>query len=431
MIEGWLDAQGIWRCRGYGRILEVDDDIVRWFDTTSVSCLELGRWSLESAAENYDRLVVRDQRLSLFERGGITRYDHDRIASVPVVGPRRDPLDPFWNFDVFWHAFDEHYEFFDVRGVDWDGERARHRPQVDGASPDELAEVLGQLVQRLGDPHVELDVGDRTIPSEDGRDSLAAWWRRDVGPARARKGFSKAIRELVERELGVRGARLLAGGQLVVGEIDETTGYLAILSMADLVDDAPATQPSDVRAAGDAIDQTLSELASHRSLIVDVRSNGGGWDAVSLAIAGRFADRSRVAFTKRARNGDGHTDRQAIEVEPTGRARFTGPVALLTSGSTGSAAEIFTLCMAALPQVTTVGAPTRGITSDELPKQLPNGWVVTVSNERYEDPAGTCYERVGIPPAVPVKPEVGESLTNHLRRGIQVAGRVLREVDRA
>lgn len=426
MTEAWRDARGTWRCRGYGRLLEVDTDAVRLFDTTSESCLQIERWSLSEASDAYDRLVVRGNELSVYERGGITRYDHDRIEAFVTTEVPRDRTDPTWNFDVFWRAFDEQYGFFDVRGVDWNAIRDDLRPRVLGAGSDALAEVLGEAIRTLADAHVELDLGDRTITSDDRGDrTLSAWWRREAASDQVPSGsFARAMRNLVHDGLGVRGAQLLANDRLVVGEIDATTGYIAILSMWGYAPEG-ASQSEDAQAAAGAIDRALAELSGKRALVVDVRTNGGGWDAVSLAIAARFADRPRVAFTKRARLGDGHTEPQAITVEPAGGSPFLGPVALLTSGSTGSAAEIFIFCMAVLPNVTTVGQPTRGITSDELAKHLPNGWIVTLSNERYETPNGICYEGVGIPPEVPVAPRQSESLSGYMRRGVEVAARAM------
>lgn len=411
-------------------MLEVGADLAE-FDTTPESCLEIERLSFGAATDAYDRLVVRGDVLSLYERGGITRYDHDRIGSVPVLGRNRDPADPVWNFDVFWGAFNEHYEYFDVRAVDWDAVRQHLRPRVKGASREALADVLVEAVRTLADPHVELAMGTETVGSDDARDgSLSAWWRREAGVAEDAGGFVRAMREVVMERLGVRSARALANGRVVVGDVDESTGYIAIGSMWGFANEGGATQLQEVRAAGDAIDEALAELADRRALVLDIRANGGGWDAVSLAIAARFCDRPRVAFTKRARDGDGHTEPQSIAIEPAGSAPFRGRVSLLIGPSTGSAAEIFTLCLMALPNVTTVGMPTWGITSDELAKHLPNGWVVTLSNERYEMPDGRCYEQIGIPPTAHVAPDVGETLEAYLRRGIEAAAQLSRS-DRA
>jgi carboxyl-terminal processing protease len=83
------------------------------------------------------------------------------------------------------------------------------------------------------------------------------------------------------------------------------------------------------------------------------------------------------------------------------RARYLGPVYLVTSDVTVSAGEVFTLYMRALPNVTHVGATTRGALSDMIEKPLPNGWSLALACEIYRDPAGENYEVRGIPPKVP------------------------------
>lgn len=84
-------------------------------------------------------------------------------------------------------------------------------------------------------------------------------------------------------------------------------------------------------------------------------------------------------------------------VEPHDGPRFDGPVVVMVSGSTVSAAEIFTLAMRELPNVTVVGQPTSGELSDILSRTLHNGWSLGLSNEQYLAADGTLFEAVGIP----------------------------------
>jgi C-terminal processing protease CtpA/Prc len=85
---------------------------------------------------------------------------------------------------------------------------------------------------------------------------------------------------------------------------------------------------------------------------------------------------------------------------PTGSYAFTKPTVVLTSIVTSSAAEVFTLFMRQLPQVKTLGETTNGIFSTALPKELPNGWLLTLSNEVASDAGGRVYEKTGIPASI-------------------------------
>jgi carboxyl-terminal processing protease len=89
---------------------------------------------------------------------------------------------------------------------------------------------------------------------------------------------------------------------------------------------------------------------------------------------------------------------QTFEVAPSTRARYLGPVYLLTSDITLSAGEVFALYMRALPSVIQVGETTRGAFSDTINKPLPNGWMLVLPGEIYRDPSGQSYEVHGLPP---------------------------------
>jgi C-terminal processing protease CtpA/Prc len=132
-------------------------------------------------------------------------------------------------------------------------------------------------------------------------------------------------------------------------------------------------------------------------MIVDVRFNLGGSDRLALEIAGRFTPTPRVGYRFAARNGDTYAPEQVVLQRPTGSYAFTKPTVVLTSIVTSSAAEVFTLFMRQLPQVKTLGEATNGIFSTALPKELPNGWLLTLSNEVATDAGGQVYEKTGIP----------------------------------
>jgi C-terminal processing protease CtpA/Prc len=241
-------------------------------------------------------------------------------------------------------------------------------------------------------------------------------------------------RVVAEDLLGGRGEQA-CNGFLHWGEIEPGTGYVALLRLFGFADSPAARAASDLprdRVAGArflaadlvalerGLDRALAALRHTRSMIVDLRMNGGGFDALALAFASRFADRERVAFTKAPVYRGRTLDAAAIAVAPRGET-YRGPIHLLTSPRTGSAAEILVLAMSALPQVTRIGEPTLGILSDNLYKRLPNGWEVGLSNERYEAPDGALYEGSGIPPQVPVAVWVEGDLRGGYRRAVDVA----------
>jgi carboxyl-terminal processing protease len=147
------------------------------------------------------------------------------------------------------------------------------------------------------------------------------------------------------------------------------------------------------------MERLLAELGEVRGLVIDLRVNVGGHDAVALAIASRFTDRERDVFTKDPPGAE--TGPYTVKLSPAGGKRFTGPVAVLTSHNTVSAGEVLALSLSALPNVTVLGQSTRGAFSDAVPRQLPNGWQYTLAAETYRTIDGGALEGRGLVPDIP------------------------------
>jgi C-terminal processing protease CtpA/Prc len=78
-------------------------------------------------------------------------------------------------------------------------------------------------------------------------------------------------------------------------------------------------------------------------------------------------------------------------------------VVLLTNRTTQSAGETFTLAMRQITSVTQVGDTTYGIFSDNPQRELPNGWIFTVSTGDFRAADGRNYEGIGLAPQVLVQ----------------------------
>ncbi|WP_163991182.1 S41 family peptidase [Pyxidicoccus caerfyrddinensis] len=293
------------------------------------------------------------------------------------------------NFEVFWHTFAEQYALFDLYGVDWQSRYDTFRPRVTAATTDdELFTLLSELLEPLTDGHISLEAGERVFLPK----PHPEWVDTHL----------EAVKQYVRAHyLGGPGVTVKAGERVAWQSLDAHVGYILLTGMAGFTGDG-TDEAADVEAAGRAIDEALAALGDKDALILDLRFNGGGYDAASMAIASRFTVVERVAFTKKARAGAGFTPSREYRFAPAGARRFTRPVYLLTSSLTASAAEIFTMAMSALPHVTVVGERTDGAHSDVLTRQLPNGWSFGLSNELYTAPDGEVYEKVGLPPDVAV-----------------------------
>jgi C-terminal processing protease CtpA/Prc len=154
-----------------------------------------------------------------------------------------------------------------------------------------------------------------------------------------------------------------------------------------------------------SIDVIINTLKDCKGIIVDIRNNGGGNDALGNVVAGRFADQQRIYSYIRWRNGPGHSDfteYQAATIPPQGTRQFTKPVALLTNRHCFSSAEGTILMMKALPNVTVIGDTTGGGSANPIALTLPNGWSYRVSRWIQYTAQKTVFEGKGLPPDIPL-----------------------------
>ncbi|HTR79157.1 MAG TPA: S41 family peptidase [Gemmatimonadaceae bacterium] len=285
-------------------------------------------------------------------------------------------------FDDVWQQFDLHYSFFTYKNIDWDSLGARYRPLAVAAATDQaFADVLGQMVARLGDVHASITPGSgaATIGYVSPWDTIPAYFNPGIVFARY-----------------VQDGRLTAGRHIRYGMVAATVGYVRI---ASFVGSGWASE----------MDAALDSMPAARGLVIDVRNNRGGDVTLAVNIARRFADRERTYAYVRLRNGPGHGDFTADipeTVAPRGH-RFDGRVYVLTNRRDFSAAEDFVLAMRTSGRVTVVGDTTAGASGGPIVRQLPNGWTFELSEWLEYTPGHRLFEGIGLAPDVVVKATAG------------------------
>lgn len=304
---------------------------------------------------------------------------------VAACGPSMvgdDPeADPETVFEQFWEDFDRYYAHFQIKDVDWDAMYQYHRPRVGPATTDdELFEVLSDMIVELEDGHVYL-AGDkrRALSSAHLRSS-----RRDFDATLVRGDYLDEPRSPTE------------GGEFFYGTIGDDIGYLrvATLSGGEGVGD-------NVKGWVEGVEKAVGRLTDTRGMVVDLRNNSGGRAFNAKFIAGLFATERRPFMITRSRSGPNHDDftpPRYWHAEPNGGVTYDNPVVVLTNRASFSAAEWLTLGLRQYDHVVHMGTHTGGGLAMFLPRQLPNGWMVTVSVQDARGPEGRSFERVGIPP---------------------------------
>lgn len=286
--------------------------------------------------------------------------------------------DPITNFEELWKGYDEWYGLFDVKGVDWQSIHDTYRPLVtDQTSDAELMEIFHSMIDPLNDSHVFI------ITTEN--------------EPRIESGIFDSLKVQTDFSLDVVQQHYVSDFKHYGAAVDYGTlpGNVGYIHLGDFI-------PSE-KFYEDALDQIFSELQSTNGIVIDIRDNPGGNDATAQYVAGRFAAERKLYMTTRKKEGPSHNDfTPPFEwyVEASGKSQYTKPIVLLTSRWTGSAGETFTLAMNQLSNVTQLGDYTGGAFSDNISRELPNGWFYFISIGDYRAADGASYEGIGIKPDV-------------------------------
>lgn len=276
------------------------------------------------------------------------------------------------NFEAAWTTMDEHYCFFEEKGVDWDKVYKAYRPYFKDSvtNVSQQFSLLADMLSRVKDGHVNL-----YSPFNTGR----YWaWYQDYPD-----NFDENL--LYKYYLG-KNYWLTSGMEYCA--LKDSVGYLRYSSFVNT--------PGDTN-----LDYILGVLGFCRGLIIDIRNNGGGSLTNVPKIANRFAtDKTCYGYISH-KTGRGHSDFSTPEpmyLEPETDDRISWdasvqPVVVLTNRHTFSAANNFVQAMRALSgtktidkdghafpkMIVTMGDKTGGGGGMPFESVLPNGWVIRFS----------------------------------------------------
>lgn len=276
---------------------------------------------------------------------------------------------PQGNLEALWKIMDEHYCFFEEKGVDWDAVHDKYAVQMDAQmSESQQFEVMTNMLSELRDGHVNLYTTFNT-----GR----YWSWKENYPT----NFSDTLlRKYLQTDY------LIAGG-VDYTILDDNVGYLRYESFQQGMSDAN-------------LDQVLLHLTACNGLIIDIRSNGGGALTNAERLAARFCNEETTVGYMRHKAGRGHNDFSEMEaqtIRPAKGLRWQKKVVVLTNRGVFSAANEFVKYMKCFPKVTIVGDRTGGGAGLPFSAELPNGWGVRFSACPMYDRDRQCTE-FGIDP---------------------------------
>ncbi|NWF81372.1 MAG: PDZ domain-containing protein [Chloroflexi bacterium] len=333
-------------------------------------------------------------------------------------------------FNEVWNTINEKYLYPDFGGVDWAAVRDEFAPRIETAPSDEaFFTLLSEMVGRLRDDHsrflppsaaqredlrttgreAQVGIGVIGLPLSDGlliqhvfpaspaeraglraRDRIVAIDGAFYADGDIQGPVGSQVRLTVVRP-GAQSRDIVITRRHVEGRIGPTAlrlagdiGYLSVTTLwvADM-----DQQVSEALS-------TLTTPAPVRGLILDLRSNPGGWRSVMTGILGHFVAGEVGSFTSRM--GD-----MPLVIKPGAVPDLRGiPLVVLVDETTASYAEVIAAVLQRRAGAVVVGAPTAGNTETIYSYELSGGARLWVAQEGFRLSDGASLEGVGVQPDI-------------------------------
>jgi hypothetical protein len=414
------EETGTWEVPSHGMIVSRDQARVRVFANGAGTCREVA----DMPAASNDILIVSHSAINATIAQGISRYPARRIAEIPApCRTARLNRASLATFDALVADFQAYFPFFAARNVDWTANLPAWRVRATTANPQQLWALFEEMLSPLQDAHVTLTNSDQrfsrsrnaraTTADPDGivpngrplQAGLLAWLRGPQSPL-------------------VAPPAVTGGGYVVHGRLRASGAcYLAMLEMQDFAgDDAGISRDAGVLST--ALNEVSRGCDGAPAIIIDLRYNPGGDDSHGIALASRIAVTPYTAYRKRAFGGGQWHAPYDVTVAPVAANRLPTRAIVLIGPRTISAAETTALALRSSNQALLIGAPAQGALSDMLARPLPNGWMLTLSNEEYSSPSGVALEGVGVQPDI-VLPDPNISVDARFGTAIRAADAAL------
>lgn len=411
-----ISLNGVWESQGAGWLLEIaDSSTYAFYDITSATCLANNKGSMEKLLPD-----VRLMADTLLLKKGVITYRFHRTDELPlrcapseVVAKTEDPV---YNFEVFATTVKEHYAFFDLNNLDWETLYREQRQKVNEQSTDaELYLVLEETLERLNDNHAYLEAPEEVyeaaelILREDNKENEAEL--PDIGdfPTADQVAAHHLKEDMTDDSWLIKWGKMTdrigfvqVKAMWLYGDLDVPQALREEVGMVDAyVETFQQMYVNDyvqkeVAGTHSTMQKVIRDLRDMDAIVIDVRFNGGGQDAVAFEILSYFVSGKQQVATQQLRDGDGRTPVLPLYIKGKPNP-YTKPVYVLTSPQTGSAAETFAVATLSMDHVKRIGAATAGAMSTALDKKLPNGWSFSISNELFMDNTGKNYENTGVP----------------------------------
>lgn len=303
--------------------------------------------------------------------------------------------EPFKSYDAFCELFESSYASFEEKEVDWKAMCDEYRKKISSKTTDaQLFDIMSEMLKPLHDGHVTLRATniDKAMSASRPSDIMK---KIESIPRKERRPRFRKMTEITLVKNGFSPIKELGpkfrDEQLFSYTKNKNIGYLRFTRSF--------SKPSLMvgPSLNKQLDKIFGEFEGLDAIILDIRFNIGGDDKFSQNIAGRFTEKERIGFYKQTRKDGNFGELVPKTIRPKGKTPFLKKVILLTNDRSVSAADVLAMMMEQLPNATIIGERSNGSYSDLMNAKLPNGWKVTLSNQRYLTVDKKNYEGLGTP----------------------------------
>ncbi len=365
-------------------------------------------------------------------------------------------------FDIVWRTVKEKHFDPTFGGVDWDKVREKYAPRAAASQSDqELYRALQEMLGELRQSHFNIIPPEAVIPEDQKEisnggigidlrlvDGLAVITRvePDSGAAKAglRPGFvikqidDQTVEQVVEslaKSADRAELKNVRATRRVLAAINGDPGTAVKVVYLDGQDRKSAatitreklkgelspkfgnfppqyTEFEAKRLPGDVgyirfnvfvlpvmekVKAAVRQFSGAGGLIFDLRGNPGGVGAMASGIAGLLTTQAATLGTMKMR-----TNELKFVVFPQSNP-FTGPVAILIDGGSGSTSEIFSGGMQEMGRAVVIGERSAGACLPSYFQKLPTGALFQFAIADFRTPKGVLIEGRGVIPDIEVK----------------------------
>ena len=321
------------------------------------------------------------------------------VSCEKIVMHPNPEIDNLSIFDEYAKICTEKFGLEEVKGINLSELADSLRPMIsDDLSKEELFELMGMFVDRMQEGHTSLKEIDFSL-------NKSYYWFT---------GYPTAINKpIVDKyyfgEEANPDVQVIAPDdsyyEIYYGLLpqDNQIGYIQMNSFMMTVTDAE-------------LDTMMAYLNDAKGIIIDVRSNIGGFIDLAARLSSYFTQNEVIIGTNFIKNGPGKNDFAASEmkIKPSGSSyAFYKPVVILHDRVTFSSGSIFCVMMNAMENTTSIGVRFGGGTGDIMDGILANGWHWVLSTSNLVDTQGRPTDP-GIEADIPMSINPADTITDAL-----------------